>query len=92
MRTYDPKDPNADLDYTFDWNDWFEEGDTDEIVGYEILVPSELTLGTHSLSQGEVRYWISGGVPGTTYEIVCEIETLAGRTDQRTARLPVKNT
>lgn len=90
MRTYDAKDPSADLDYTFEWHDWLEDGD--EVVGYELFIPADLTLGTHSLSQNEVRYWVSGGVPGTTYEIVCEIETLAGRTDQRTARLPVKNT
>lgn len=90
MRTFPYKDPSATLDYEFDWSDWL--GD-DQILAYEIIVPAGIVLEpNHSQSLGVVTYWISGGTANTTYEIVCEIETVLGRIDQKTARIPVKNT
>ena len=74
------KDPSADLDYVFDWSSWVESGDT--INSHDITL-SEIILDSSSESDGLVTAWISGGVAGTNYTIVCEITTSLGRTDQR---------
>ena len=87
------KDPDAELDYSFDWSDYLATGET--ISSQTMTVESGLTLGTGekapSESDGIVVFWLSGGPAGEDYDVACKIVTSASRTDERTMTIRVKN-
>ena len=98
MTTY-IKDPDAILDYKFDWKaktnlsgntDWLESGET--ISSFTITAASGLTVGSSALSDTNtsVTAWLSGGTDGTTYELACKIVTSLSRTDERTISIQVE--
>lgn len=83
-------DPEAELDYTIDWAKWLEVNDT--IAAHAFTVPTGLTqpnASSHTDTTSTV--WIAGGTRGRTYQVVGEITTTDGRTDQRTITLLVKD-
>lgn len=86
-------DPDANLDYAYDWSDWL---DTDEtITDYTVTPPAGITLGTGTKAPAEdagiVTVWLSGGTTGQIYDVVCHIVTSAGREDDRTIRLLIND-
>ena len=85
------KDPEAVLDYTFDWNDttdpWLATGET--ISSYTVTVPTGITKDSDSHASGVITVWLSGGTAGTTYRVECKIVTSAGRTDERSTWIKV---
>jgi hypothetical protein len=94
------KDPNAVLDYAFDWkpytngvtgatSDWLASGET--ISSHTVTVEAGLTKDSDSESSGKVTVWLSGGTAGTWYTVACKIVTSASRTDERTMQIQVKN-
>lgn len=83
------KDPEAVLDYAVDWTGYLAP----EEVIQEFNVTCEgggVLISGAAEASGQVRFMLSGGVAGRDYSIVCEIITNAGRTDQRTINLPVR--
>ena len=77
------KDPDAVLDYAFDWSSWLSAGET--ISTRTITVGTGLTQpSTDTESSGVVTVWLSGGAAGNDYDVACKIETSASRTDERT--------
>ena len=93
------KDPDAVLDYKFDWkdstngtgdSDWLASGETiashtiDEDTG--ITVDSSAQTDTNT----SVTVWLSGGTAGVSYAVRCEIVTSASRTDERTMLIVVE--
>lgn len=95
------KDPNAILDYAFLWQDWLEE--TETIVTATVtpttgitLVSSEingspLTLETIVHKVGSVvTAWLSGGEAMQTYTVTNRIVTSAGRQDERSFLLKLR--
>ena len=76
------KDPDEVLDYTFDWTDYLETGET--IASYVITADTGITSGTESQASGVVTYWLTGGDATYTYKVACKIVTSAGRTAERT--------
>lgn len=76
------KDPNATLDYTFDWSDYLEAGETitagTVISNHSSLIVDSFTAGTVS-----VRAWISGGVVDSVYKVGCRVTTSESRIDER---------
>ena len=83
------KDPNANLDYAFDWSDWLAVGET--ISTYVLTVPAGLTKGAESELSGKVVVWLSGGTVNTTYLVACKMTTSLGRIDERTIEIDVQN-
>ena len=92
------KDPNAVLDYKFDWAnttnggteaDWLAAGET--ISTRTITAASGITVDSSSItdSSTSVTVWLSGGTDGATYTVACLITTSASRTDERTATFRV---
>jgi len=83
------KDPDAVLDYRFDWSDWLETGDT--IATRTITASTGITVDSSSItdSSTSVTVWLSGGTVGATYDIACLIVTSASRTDERTVSVRV---
>lgn len=85
-------DPQAVLDYRWDWSAWLDDGDT--ISGKTVTVASgDVTVnqGTIASTGTTVTAWISGGTPGTAAQVVCHITTVGGRQDDRTLYLNVRN-
>jgi hypothetical protein len=102
---YAQKDPDADLDYVWDWapltngragarTDWLASGETISST-FSVTAESGLTLGTGAKAAARtdgntsVTAWLMGGTAGQTYEVRCRITTSAGRTDDRTLRVQV---
>lgn len=83
------KDPNAQLDYKFEWSDWLESGEV--ISSYSVTVSTGLTKVTDSKTNTSVTVWLSGGTVNTTYEVVCRITTNSNpaRTEDRTMTFKV---
>lgn len=89
-------DPQAKLDYTWDWTDWL--GD-DTITSSTVTAKVEeardptdvVTIDDVWPSPKTITAWISGGVHGTPCAVTCRITTTAGRIDDRTIRLRVRD-
>lgn len=82
------KDPEAVLDYAFDWTAWLQDGET--ITDHTITVAAGITNPSSSEAAGVVTVWLSGGTAGTTYTVECLITTSEGRTDERSMTVSVK--
>jgi len=83
------KDPDAVLDYVFDWSDWLDSDET--ISSYIITEETGITVDSDSESDGLVTVWLSGGSAGEKYNVACKITTSLGRTDERTMIIHVRN-
>ena len=92
------KDPDATLDYKFDWkaltngsgsSDWLQSGET--ISSHTIDADSGITVDSSAQTDTNtsVTVWLSGGTAGTNYAVRCEIVTSAARTDERTMTIQV---
>jgi len=88
MSDYFYKDPDAVLDYVFDWSDWLETGET--ISSHTVTALTGITKDSDAESSGLVTVWLSAGTAGKEYTVACEIVTSSLRTDERTIRIMVK--
>jgi hypothetical protein len=83
------KDPDAVLDYTWDWSLWLQ---TDEvIVSHQIIVPTGIALDSSDADDERVTGWLSDGTNGQTYTVTCRVSTDQGRTDDRSIAVYVLN-
>lgn len=87
MATQFIKDPNAVLDYTFDWSTWLG---SDTISTSAMTVDTGITEDSDSNDTDSATVWLSGGTAGTDYEVVNRIVTAAGRTADRTIVIKVR--
>lgn len=103
---YFTKDPDAVLDYKFDWkphtngtpggtSDWLASGETISTATITISPTGTgaLTKDSDSLTDTNtsVTVWLSAGVDDVNYLVACKIVTSAGRTDERTITVYVRN-
>ncbi len=94
------KDPEAVLDWYFDWaalsngtgeSDWLAGGET--VADHTVTVtPAGLAVESSAAVNGgtAVQVWLSGGVAGVDYRVTCRVVTSAGRTDERSATVKVR--
>lgn len=75
------KDPDAYLDYVFDWLDWL---DGDIITSASWIVDTGLTQVKSTNTVSTATVWLSGGNIENTYKVKNNIITSAGRRDDRT--------
>lgn len=83
------KDPDAKLDYGFDWSDWL--GTTETITTSTWTVPTGITKISDSKTDTLTTIWLSGGTHGANYSLVNHIKTNANREDDRTHIIKVRN-
>jgi hypothetical protein len=92
-------DPNAVLDYKFDWAnttnggteaDWLEDGET--IATHTVTATTGITVDDSDITDDgtSVTVWLSGGTAGESYRVTCAIVTSASRADDRTITLRVR--
>lgn len=77
------KDPDAILDYIFDWEDWLQ-GDTISSSTFTISpsVVGELEQPVSpvaSFTDKTAKVWLKGGLIGKKYTVTNRIQTAAGR-------------
>lgn len=82
------KDPDATLDYGFDWSDWLATAET--ISASTWTVPTGITKVSDSRSTTMTTIWLSGGTVNTDYSVINHITTSAGRVDDRTILIKVR--
>jgi hypothetical protein len=81
------KDPDAVLDYGFDWSDWLD-GDTISTSSWTIA-PATLTKKSDSLTTTTTTIWLSGGTVDVVYTVTNRIVTAGGRTEDRSFEIVV---
>jgi hypothetical protein len=85
------KDPNAVLDYQWDWTNWLPVGDT--ITTANVTIASgDVTINSQSNTTQTVTAWISAGTVGTEATLTARVTTSQGRTDDRTITLKIQQT
>lgn len=84
------KDPSAVLDYVFDWSTWLADGET--IASHTVTAQDGgPTVDSSSEAVGKVTVWISGGAIKADYSVTCQITTSAGRTDERSIIVQIRD-
>jgi hypothetical protein len=90
------KDPAAVLDFGFDWSLWLATGET--ITTSTWTLPPDLTSpavglteNSHSHNTTASTIWLLAGVDGEDYIITNHIHTSAGRDDDRSLKIKVRN-
>lgn len=84
-----PKDPDATLDYGFDWSPWLEKDET--VATSEWILSDGLTKESDQKTSTNTRVWITGGEDGRSYQVTNRITTSMGRTDDRTLLIRVQS-
>lgn len=87
------KDPNATLDYAFDWSPW---------LGTDTIATSQWTIEPSGLSvvpasetifdnDTKTRVFVTGGALKEDYVLTNTITTNASRTDERSVQISVRD-
>lgn len=79
-------DPDAKLDYGFDWSDWLDTGDTLASSAWSIT-PTGPTLSDDSNDTTETVVWVTGCTEGVTYTLTNSIVDSDGREEDRSITL-----
>ena len=82
------KDPNATLDYTFDWTAYLTPI-ADTIASVTWVLGDGLTKVSQSNTTLTATAFISGGTVGENLQLTCRIVTTGGRTDDRSVTLKI---
>lgn len=82
------KDPDATLDYGFDWTNWMQTSETISTVAW--TVATGLTKGSEDTGDYIAKVWLSGGTAGQRYTVACKITTNQSRIDERTMTIIVE--
>lgn len=75
------KTPDGVIDHTFSWATWLG-GDT--ITTSTMTADTGITVDSDSNDTTSATVWLSGGSLGQTYDIVNQVVTNAGRTEEMT--------
>ena len=84
------KDPQAVLDYTFDWSPWLTPI-ADTIASVTWTTSGTLTKTSQSNTSTTASAFVSGGTVDETETLTCRITTNGGRTDERSIQLKIVN-
>jgi hypothetical protein len=83
------KDPDATLDWIFDWNLWL--GPFEEITNSEFIVDPGITITAEGHTLKTATVWLTGGTEGQVYRVTNRITTTDGRIDDRSFTLRCTN-
>jgi hypothetical protein len=82
------KDPNAVLDYQWDWSDWLPTGDTIATADVS-LSTGNVVISSESNTTTTVTAWVAGGTDQTESRLTARVVTAQGRTDDRSIILAI---
>jgi hypothetical protein len=87
------KDPDATLDFSLDWADWLEPGDTITASTWTSAPANgglgALTIGLTPFTTDLTTVWLSGGEACEAYVVTNHVTTSGGREDDRSLLVQV---
>ena len=84
------KDPDAILDYTFNWSPWLNTGDSIQSGSFIITgQDSDLVQSGTDIKDRAAVVLLSGGTVGNIYSITSRIITVDGLKDDRTKTITI---
>jgi hypothetical protein len=85
------KDKDATLDYTWDFTDWLNDV-SDSINTFTVTPDSPVTVQASQIdgTGKKVIAFLSGGTVKKTHAVVCHIQTVSGRQDDRSIYLKIR--
>lgn len=87
------KDTEAQLIYTFEWNQWLPTGDSISTAVYSITArandPDPLAIHTQGVQGTKTYVELKEGQEGKVYTVTCKITTANGLIDRRNFRVKV---
>jgi hypothetical protein len=83
MPTVFPLDPNADLDFGFDWSNWLATGETISDSSWTLIPATGLIQHTDTYSNTIATVWLKEIVAGATHRITNSITTSDARKEDR---------
>ena len=87
-KTSFPKDPDAVVDFKWDWSRWLK---TDVIADATVTADQPgLQLNSVTHDDKTVTIWTAGGTKDRNYLLTCEIVTAGGRTENSTITIRVR--
>lgn len=81
--------PTERLSYTIDYTDALTDGDNIDTATATVS-PAGLLIQNVSPIDPRVRFWVTGGVSGTTYKVTVTANTADGRTFQDELTFKIK--
>lgn len=89
------KDPDALLDYKFNWQDWLNTGDTiieaTAFPGGSYTNPGDIRVAANSVSASVSHVvWLSAGNVGEEYIITSRITTAQGRRNDQSLTVSIE--
>lgn len=89
------KDPDAVLDYPFDWSAWLADIDDTYLSHSFVIVNPEgasvpIAVESSSESEGVITPFVSGGTLDASHILTCRINTVGGRTDDKSLKIVIK--
>lgn len=86
------KDPADNVDYSVVWTDELAPRDDFIIASEWYCVPSDnIIVGVTSFDSFTTTAWVSGGTVNYDYRLVNRIQTNAGRVQERSRVLQIRN-
>ena len=82
------KDPNEVLDYELDWTNKLN---SNEHIHASLFTIDNATIDSSSFTNKSTTLWISGGIEGTTANILNRITTSQNRIMDQTVLLPIRS-
>jgi hypothetical protein len=83
------KDPDATLDWIFDWTLWL--GEFEVITNATFIVDPGITISDNEFTNKTATVWLTGGTEGQVYRVTCRVTTSDGRIDDRSFTLRCTN-
>lgn len=85
-------DPQAVLDYTWDWASWLADGETIAAATVTATAPEAVTVSDVGHDDTTVTAWVTAtGTERNTVRLRCHIVTSADRADDRTITLTISD-
>lgn len=79
------KDPDATLDWIFDWTPWLGEFET--ITDAIFITDPGIVVTAYAHTSKTATVWLSGGTEGQVYRVTNRVTTTDGRIDDRSFTL-----
>ena len=86
--TWDPKDPDENLDYDIDWSARMVSGDTINASTWTIM-DGTVVKGDNTFTVSATKVWLSGGALGETCELLNRVTTTNGRVMDQTVFIKI---
>jgi len=88
------KDTEAQLIYTFEWNQWLPSGDSLAEAEYTVTArandPDPLEIESQGIQGTKTYVELSNGQEGKVYTVTCRVTTANGLIDRRNFRVKVQ--